>query len=70
MGYYYGQRENPCPRCGGVVSTVFISIPPMKYFQLCNGCKTEVFTKEEEKLLGGNEPALVVGVAESEQASV
>lgn len=54
MGVYYGERENPCPRCGGKVTTVFISVTPMSSSQKCLGCKTTDFTKEEEKKLGKN----------------
>lgn len=56
MGYYEGQRENPCPRCGSVVYTLFVSISPMSFSQKCSGCKTTSFSKPEEKLLGSNQP--------------
>lgn len=51
MGYYEGQRENPCPRCGGIVYTLFISVSPISFYQKCSGCGTEEFTEEEEKQL-------------------
>jgi hypothetical protein len=60
MGYYLGQRENPCPRCGGIVYTTFISVTPMSFFQKCSGCKTETFTEEEEELLGDNTSGLEI----------
>jgi hypothetical protein len=31
MGYYPGKRENQCPRCGGTVWTLFISVGRMSY---------------------------------------
>lgn len=55
MGLYQGQRENPCPRCGGEVQTIFISVGGMGFFQRCMGCKTTQYTEEEEKKLGKNE---------------
>ena len=55
MGVYYGKRENPCPRCGETVGTVFYSMLPMSFHQRCNGCKTEKYSEEEEKLLGYNQ---------------
>ena len=54
MGIYEGQRENPCPRCGGTVYTTFISVSPMSFYQYCSGCEAEEFTPDEEKLLGSN----------------
>jgi hypothetical protein len=54
MGYYVGQRDRPCPRCGGVVSTLFISVSPMSFSQRCNDCGTTEFTPEEEVQLGAN----------------
>ena len=54
MGVYPGKRENPCPRCGGVVWTTFISVSPMSFSQKCEGCGTAVFTEDEEKVLGAN----------------
>jgi ribosomal protein S27AE len=54
MGYYVGQRENPCPRCGGIVVTLFISVSPMSFSQKCENCGTDSFSEEEEKLLGAN----------------
>lgn len=53
MGYYQGRRENPCPRCGGVVVTLFISVD-MSFHQECLKCGAKQFTKEEEEQLGGN----------------
>lgn len=55
MGYYEGQRENPCPRCGGVVATLFISVTPMSFSQRCQGCGVSDFTEAEETYLAGNE---------------
>lgn len=54
MGYYTGQRENPCPRCGGVVVTLFISVTPMSFYQKCIGCSTQIFSKEEDTQMGAN----------------
>lgn len=54
MGIYEGQRENPCPRCGGVVGTTFISVTPMSFSQRCHGCGTTDFMDEENAQLGGN----------------
>jgi hypothetical protein len=54
MGYYEGQRENPCPRCGGPVATTFISVSPMSFSQRCRGCGAGEFTPEEETALGPN----------------
>lgn len=56
MGYYEGQYENPCPRCGEIVYTLFISAGSMSFNRRCSGCKTESFTKEEEEQLGHNGP--------------
>lgn len=53
MGYYEGEREWPCPRCGGHVWTLFISVD-MLFRQQCGRCGTTEFTPEEEKRLGGN----------------
>lgn len=61
MGYYVGQRENPCPRCGGIVYTLFISVTPMSFSQKCSDCETESFSKEEDKLLGNNIPRRIDG---------
>ena len=47
MGYYDGQRKNPCPRCGGVVLTVFVSVGAMSFHERCVGCGTEDFTPDE-----------------------
>lgn len=54
MGYYPGQYENPCPRCGNIVYTLFISVGNMSYTEECSGCKTQKFTEEEKLLLGYN----------------
>jgi len=54
MGIYYGERENPCPRCGGKVVTVFISVTPMQFHQQCVNCKTKEFTDKEHRKLGEN----------------
>lgn len=54
MGYFKGQRENPCPRCGGIVHTLFISVSPVSFDQRCEKCETWKFTEEEEKQLGAN----------------
>lgn len=54
MGYYQGQRENPCPRCGGIVYTLFISVGDMSFSQECNKCNTTEFTPTEDKALGAN----------------
>lgn len=54
MGYYEGQHENPCPRCGGVVETVFISVAPMSFSRRCQGCGVSEFTSEEVEALGDN----------------
>lgn len=52
MGYYEGQRENPCPRCGGKVHTLFISVTPISYSEQCDKCGTTEFTVEEKEQLG------------------
>ena len=54
MGYYLGQRENPCPRCGGVVGTIFISVSPMSFSQRCQQCGADDYTPEEDAQLGAN----------------
>lgn len=54
MGYYEGQRKNPCPRCGEIVYTLFISVSPMSFYEKCSGCGTTDFTEEERKQLGEN----------------
>lgn len=54
MGYYLGKRENPCPRCGGTVWTVFISVGAMSFDERCDGCGTESFTEDERRALGNN----------------
>lgn len=55
MGVYPGQRENPCPRCGGVVGTLFISVSPMSFSQKCGACGVSEFTPEEDAGLGGTQ---------------
>jgi hypothetical protein len=63
MGYYEGQRDRPCPRCGGIVATVFISVGPMSFSQKCRGCGTTEFTQDEEARLGDNVlPTVVQGL--------
>lgn len=70
MGFYPGRRANPCPRCGGIVGTLFVSVSPMSFQQRCADCGTSEFTDEEEAALGPNrsgddiEPAIVRGEAE------
>lgn len=56
MGYYEGQYENPCPRCGGLVYTLFISVTPMSFWMECSKCHTKEYTPEETKQLGANKP--------------
>lgn len=56
MGYYEGRREHPCPRCGGVVATLFISVGPMSFSQRCDSCGVTEYTEAEETQLGDNLP--------------
>ena len=60
MGYYEGLRDNPCPRCGGIVYTVFISVSPMSFSQRCQKCGITEFTEAEELQLGGNSSRLTL----------
>lgn len=54
MGIYHGRHVNPCPRCGGVVGTTFISISPMSFHRGCGDCGARDFTPEEVVQLGDN----------------
>ena len=47
MGYYLGQRRNPCPRCGGVVATIFVSVSLMSFSQRCSECGTSEFASDD-----------------------
>jgi hypothetical protein len=58
MGIYYGQYKNPC-KCGGTVTSMFISVGTMSSTIKCSKCDKMYgynINEEELKELGAIEP--------------
>lgn len=51
MGYYLGQRQNPCPRCGGTVLTSTSEFTPDEEKALGPNVRRTPMTQELRSLV-------------------